>query len=693
MPVTEPSLGATGWNTWGHGVTTIVNAVETAPTRLTALEGNLVTNNGADPTGVASSTTAFQNTINAGDVLIPAGTYKVGQITYTGNASRRILALGPVTIIQTDTTGVFSLKGGWDALGTVSSYATVNTNLVTPGESAPGSTDVDVSVLTMSSSTSVVAGDVLKIVADDQTPFTGDVSYRVGEYSLAGKTSSGTTVTLSNILVETYVTSIRLVRAWDVTFRVEGPITFDTDPAIRNSTVWAAVLKLRAAQNCYVGPQVEFRNSLGRAIANNSYATHIDGVKFRNLANRPSKSQYGYGVADNGKLTRMSDCHGENLRHLYTTNSEGASAGSSLYEDFGAAHFAHISNCVAMNCQSQFDTHGDSYGVTFVNCKAVGMYPGASSGGFGFSLRGRANSCVDCYVSDSWRGFGVTGETTLLKDCVARNCNYSALEMGGDSSDGTTYTDIKKLRVVGGEYGTSARSYQTAILGNAPGYTINVELEGVRFTKTGAPGGGSRHIEIQDGVTLTFKDLVFDWERYSIAHGVIGIWVTGANSSITGDGIRGAGGSSSATGFTLIQPNVGVTGAAATPIYATGLRYRHSSVQATMVDSAFTAAQSSWWQKYGTGWWQTLGSAQVGLTAATSAVLPIAGLLDPTITVYLSGTNGAVSLAAIPDTALVPGQVLNVVNNSNGTVTVNTVAITVGAVKRWVFANGAWWAA
>jgi hypothetical protein len=38
LPATEPSLGATGWSSWGHAVTTIVNAVETAPSRLDALE-------------------------------------------------------------------------------------------------------------------------------------------------------------------------------------------------------------------------------------------------------------------------------------------------------------------------------------------------------------------------------------------------------------------------------------------------------------------------------------------------------------------------------------------------------------------------------------------------------------------------------------------------------------------------------
>jgi hypothetical protein len=38
VPVSEPSVGASGWDTWGHGITTIANSVENAPSRLDALE-------------------------------------------------------------------------------------------------------------------------------------------------------------------------------------------------------------------------------------------------------------------------------------------------------------------------------------------------------------------------------------------------------------------------------------------------------------------------------------------------------------------------------------------------------------------------------------------------------------------------------------------------------------------------------
>lgn len=71
MPVSEPSVGATGWNTWGHGVTTIVNTVEDASDRLDALEAGTV--------GNVTSVTAANATITvAGTSTAP--TVAVGAI-------------------------------------------------------------------------------------------------------------------------------------------------------------------------------------------------------------------------------------------------------------------------------------------------------------------------------------------------------------------------------------------------------------------------------------------------------------------------------------------------------------------------------------------------------------------------------------------------------------------------------------
>jgi len=76
LPVSEPSVGATGWNTWGHDVTTIVNAVEDAPSRLDALEA---------ASGSVNSVTAANATITVGGTgsnpTVAVGTIAESQVT------------------------------------------------------------------------------------------------------------------------------------------------------------------------------------------------------------------------------------------------------------------------------------------------------------------------------------------------------------------------------------------------------------------------------------------------------------------------------------------------------------------------------------------------------------------------------------------------------------------------------------
>jgi hypothetical protein len=91
LPVTEPSVGATGWNTWGSGITTIANSVETAPTRLTSLESSV--------TALGTNVTALQvGAVNLADTADLPRT-----VAYTTAGQTRPQWRGPV-IWQGDVT-------------------------------------------------------------------------------------------------------------------------------------------------------------------------------------------------------------------------------------------------------------------------------------------------------------------------------------------------------------------------------------------------------------------------------------------------------------------------------------------------------------------------------------------------------------------------------------------------------------
>jgi hypothetical protein len=651
--------------------------------------GTAGTVTGADPTGVADSTTAFQNALNAGDVLIPAGTYRVGFITYEGNASRRIVALGPVKIIQIHQDGVFDLRGAWDALGTVSSLTTItNADLVTPGESNPTSSQTHVTQLTMSAPVTVAVGDIVKIVSDDEIPTGRNANWRMGEYAMVGvATTAGTTVTLNSVLVEAYATNIRLARLKPNRFSITGPLVFDSDPAIRNISVFGAVVNFAAAMNCEISGGVEFWNAPGRAIGNYTYGAVFDRIKFKNLENRPSLNHYGYGVQDGGWMTRMSGCWGENLRHMYSEGLFEVGAGSTVYENYGGGWYGHISDCVAFACAGQaFDTHGSAYGTTFSDCKAVGDFNSANVGGAGFVARGRNITFNNCTAERCFTGFGLTGDGAVAYNCRAIDIRYEALAMS--TGEDPLVTAYKSMRVIGGEYRTTDGGYHTALLDAGTGVTINCEFRGVRFGKRAAPGSPTRMIEVYDRVTLRMDDCIIDWEQQPVAAHLQAVLMMGSNASVTGKNLLILGGATPALSMTGFASNGGDNAA----IDMRNIEYRHADTRATMFQSAFTNVRGSWRQEYGSSTWdQHESSCDLDWTAVASGTLPIARLADPVVTVRLIGTGGALTIAAIPTTRFFTGQLLNIVNNSNGAVTItgqNTIAV--NGASTYVFSVGAW---
>jgi hypothetical protein len=636
-------------------------------------------------------TAAFQAAINVGNVLLlgDKGDFHVGQVTFAG-ASRVIRALTPVKIIQTAALGVFDLRGGWDALGSVSSYATTTSDLVTPGESNPTSTRTDVSVLTLGAAATVAVGDVVKVVADDQIPTARNTTDRIGEYALVGKDSTGNTVTLTRRLVENYITNVRLARLKKVTFRIEGPITFDTDPAIRDTVVWGAAVLLRAAQNCYVGGGVEFHNSLGRAIGNFTFGGSFEGIKFRNLANRPSLSQYGYGVHDGGWATRVLGCHGENLRHLYTTGDNTVSAGDSLYEYFGGGWYGLVADSIGVNCQAQpFDTHGDGYGISFINCKAVGTFQGASSGGFGISLRGRNHFVSGCTVMDSWGGINIVSAGTIVENCVVRRAAYKALQISGDTDDAIAVTTLSGIRVTGGTYETTGGS-ETATIGRT-GYTVTAELVGVRFRQTVGANGG-RLVGVTAS-TLHASDLTFDFSDATTTGSLIGIYGYGSSPiAVRARGLRVVGGAAPAAGFSFLNSDGVVGSVAGTVVRLEDIRYTHASLGPVAIGQTWSDARVSWRGTFsGANWWQKdAGSQYISVTAAANlTITAISQVLDQDVSVYLAGTAGEVTIAALPAGLL--GMRLTIWNASNGDVTIPGLnVITAGTGKTYIWVNNSW---
>jgi hypothetical protein len=658
-----------------------------------SLVGATVDSYDADPTGVADSTDAFQAMLDAGDIVLGTGTYSVGFVSYEGSEDRtiRVLPGHKATIVQTDILGVFSLRGGWDALGTVSSVAGANAD-----GNDDGTTNSAISQLTMSGATTVTKGDIVKIVSAD-SPYGYDtapagLTTRRGEYSMVMVDSTGTTVSLANPLVDTYTTSVRLARLWDVTFRVEGDLTFTCDTDLFAEAGYTAAVELRAAKYCVVDG-VTFDGVPGRAIANYTFASRIQNIRFKNLSNRPSLSHYGYGIGDGGFMTRISNCHGENLRHMVSENSNEVTETSANYEYFGGGWHGLVSDCTASNCQSSaFDTHESAYGYTFENCKAFGAFFGAGSTGAGFTLRGRKGTCKDCESTHSQTGFNVAVYTdALIENCTSYGHTNHALHINPSTAGDVAITAQSGVVVKGGFYEgnvpatATGRVVQVCASG---GPATTVDFQSVHMSLlTGA--SGSMFMDVYRAPTIRMDGCTFDARKWGTAGTApLGVFLRDTGGSVTCYGLRIHVG---ATLTAAMQLCTGATGSNTCRVRFYDYDYEATNGSATGLTKGHANLTNMKWsgfERYGTSWFQmnkTNSNTMVASAAASLAAYAL--LLDDHIFVRLTGSNGNVTLGSLGAVEM-QGQRITFINKSNGIVTVNSVAVAIDGSVTFVWGTG-----
>jgi hypothetical protein len=646
-----------------------------------------------DPNGLVDSTAAWQAQLTAGDLWLHRGTYLVGYITYEGEEDRTIRALPghQVTIVQTDIRGVFSLRGGWDELGAISSIAGANAD-----GNDDGTTNSAISQLTMSGAVTVTKGDIVKVVSED-SPYGYDtapagMTTRRGEYSMVVADSTGTTVSLANQLVDTYTTNPRLARLWDTRFKVEGDITFTCDEDLYAEEGYSASVELRAAKYCVV-EGLTFDGTPGRAISNWTYASSISGIRCKTLSNRPSLSHFGYGIQDGGHSTRIFDCHGENLRHLVTENSNEVTETSDNYEYFGGGAHGLVSHCTATNCQSSaFDTHESSYGYTFENCKAFGAFFGASSTGAGFTLRGRKGTLKACEATHSQTGINVAVYAdALIENCTSYGHSSHALHINPSTAGDAAITAQSGVVVKGGYYEgnlpatATGRVVQVCASG---GPATTVDFQSVHMALlTGA--SGSMFMDVYRAPTIRMDGCTFDARKWGTAGTApLGVYLRDTGGSVTSYNHRIHAGP---TLTAAIQLCTGATGSNTCRVRFYNYDYEATNASATGLTKGHANLTNMKWsgfERYGTSWFQMNKTASNTMVAAAAASLAAyANLLDDHIFVRLTGSAGNVTLGSLGAVEM-QGQRITFINKSNGIVTVNSVAVAVDGSVTFVWGTG-----
>lgn len=650
------------------------------------LEAVSVKDFGAVGDGTTDDTTAIQNAVDAGSVILfPPGDYVCGHIEIT-DESKQIIGLGDVRIIQNAVSynkGVFYFTARWSNITTVNSIAVSNQALQDSGESSSGNTPV--SVLTLASAITLKKGDLVKLISDDVNPFVDpsgtSLENRMGEYAIVAKdVTAGTEVVLNKQLVYTYSTNIRIATPNQSFLKVDN-IHFDTSSDLQASTetIWTACISILGGRDSQI-TNCRFTNQLGRGIMNMGYQTLIDSCRFTTLHNRPTKSRYGYGVADNGTNTIMRNCYGENTRHVYATITEPTLVETDNFQFHGPTMHCLIEGCIGNGNQSQsFDTHSICHDIHFKNCLSQNSFLGASSGGYGFVSRGEKVIFENCHVVGGWGGFGISAYSdTELRNCSVRDNTGSVISSGLDSAV-NTITTTKTNILIDGCYFDNSKATGAAnliTLGSSDSVTNNVLIRNTTFK----PYATSSGLVVMNLYTteVKFENCVIDLTALDASYDCFCLYLRDSNSDIDVDGLD------------FVCRDVDFLGNRVRLIETQSdgntSRVRIRRMRA-MKDgsnifnfppgtSRFTDIKFEYELHYGSS---VKSSKYRTQTASSEGTIDVGRIHEKQFTHVLTGSAGAVDM--LTPNGFIEGQRLTLINDSNGTITVRNAADTTTIVS------------
>jgi putative cofactor-binding repeat protein len=251
------------------------------------------------------------------------------------------------------------------------------------------------------------------------------------------------------------------------------------------------------------------------------YIHHISDIVPVNPPN-PANARYGIVVGGASQNISISGCRFSHTRHAVTTG------GSSGTHSNGVQRNIVVANCTSMLSDTgHFDTHQPAENVTFIGCVADGGVPAApaTSGAYGFQMRGRNCSIIGCSVLQAiGRGIMIFGPvssgaaisgnmianvkaignkagTGIYFDSegtsnhsvtgnVIKNCEGSAIDNGGSNHDivisgnviesvnsivpgaAVQLTNALRILISGNNIGASGQAHPIAMLGSSDDWRI-----------------------------------------------------------------------------------------------------------------------------------------------------------------------------------------------------------------------------
>lgn len=641
-------------------------------------------------TDYTSALQAYVDLSSANEIYLPDGDYRLTTVNIT--RPLKVTCGANVRFIKLTDEPVLKFTDGFDWDVSVSAVTetlvTLQDNTVDTG--TEGSTQSYGEVLTLGTAQIVTKGDRFKIYSDDvcdgARPGTTSRS-RKGEDCHAGLASTGTSLTLTAALRDTYSTVVRIAKYKDSgRFELEGG-TFDYDDTIAGSDDWTT-------------PYVEFiacepkitKSFSPRALwpafrfigCFDFIATDIKGMNGRNDG---TNGQFGYLLdvrnSDGGRATRL---HGINLRHVITSNPEEVATGNTEAWRHGKSWNVVCTDGEAYGMSNAaWDTHEDADGWTFIGCKAVASYIGGRSNGTGYTARGRRTSFIGCKAHGTRIGFWLTNYADILMDaCEAEDATFNAVRLEQNGNGGSAYTQrritIRNCRL-GKRNATNLTGYRVGVIeavGADATNNIEFSLENTVLLLNGI-AATTKAIDLTYA-KMRISNVTVDVSGFSAATGLSIINLTNTSGcDVTGRGLRVIAGAYNTVG-SLISCNSTSTHTG----FIDDVEYEgDNAITSAVAGNIYNIFNNPLIRVSGVR--SIAGSIAttrfIAQTSSASAIPRFANVNDPIIMVEMTGTNGAVAGGNWPDNVR-PGTNVTLLNNSNGTITYTepNVAVAAGAV-------------
>lgn len=261
--------------------------------------------------------------------------------------------------------------------------------------------------------TNIKKGDIIKLISEDMIPGSrvavGTSIARMGECLNVVDVQGGYIYTNIPVQHTLYVTNPRVVKYGKSKIIIQNGqfSTIDADNG------WSTALCIIEGSAFSEFRDIATLKSWGPVFElRGLYMPYGENLFFKN-AETQAGLRVGYGIRDYAcAYGSFNNIRGSNIRHAYSTNQAFIDdASTNLVERYGRNQGTSVNDGPANSCtDAAWDTHQGAWDFTFSNCKAFNSYPGASSQGSGFHLRGnkiRANSCkgygrIPLYITEQY---------------------------------------------------------------------------------------------------------------------------------------------------------------------------------------------------------------------------------------------------------------------------------------------------